>query len=169
MTSNLKKLEVEPKSIREIFISHNHADHTGGLSAFLEENNRVKVWVPPSFTGGKDAKEVVTVRGPTELHHGIYSTGQLENIEQSLCVETAKGIVIVAGCSHPQMKNILTRASQFGEVYGIVGGLHGTKARALEGLSLICPTHCTQHKTEIKRRYPEQYVKGGAGRVIEVK
>jgi len=38
------------------------------------------------------------VKKPTKLYEGIYSTGELEGIEQSLCVETGKGIVIIAGC-----------------------------------------------------------------------
>lgn len=168
LTSNLERLEIDPKSIHEVFISHNHSDHTGGLSAFLEENSQVKVWVPPSFRGVRNAKEVVTIEGSTELHSGIYSTGELEGIEQSLCVETEKGIVVVAGCSHPKIENILQTASQFGDVHGIIGGLHGTQPRSLEGLDLICPTHCTQHKADIKRLYPEQYVKGGAGKIIEI-
>ncbi len=168
LTSNLKRLEIDPKSIHEVFISHNHSDHTGGLSAFLEENSQVKVWVPPSFRGVKNAKKVVTIEGSTKLHSGIYSTGELEGIEQSLCVETEKGIVVIAGCSHPKMENILQTASQFGEVHGIIGGLHGTRPRSLEGLDLICPTHCTQHKADIKRLYSEQYVKGGVGKIIEI-
>ncbi|MBS3787717.1 MAG: MBL fold metallo-hydrolase [Candidatus Bipolaricaulota bacterium] len=168
LTSNLKRLEIDPKSIHEVFISHDHADHTGGLSAFLEENNQVKVWVPPSFQGVKKAEEVVTVEGPTELHERIYSTGELEGIEQSLCVETEKGVVVIAGCSHPKMENILQTAAQFGEVHGIIGGLHANRPQSLEGLDLICPTHCTQHKADIKRLYPEQYVKGGVGRIIEI-
>lgn len=168
LLSNMQKLGIIPKEIGEIFISHSHWDHTGGLSAFLDQNNEIKVWVPPSFRGVKNAKEVVPIEGPTKLYEGIYSTGELEGIEQSLCVKTQKGIVVVVGCSHPRMENILKTAFQFGKVYGIIGGLHGTQPEALEDLDLICATHCTQHKAEIKKLYPEQYIEGGAGKVIEI-
>lgn len=131
-------------------------------------NNQVKVWVPPSFRGVKNAKEVVTIQGPTELHEGIYSTGELERIEQSLYVKTEKGIVVIAGCSHPGMENILGTAAQFGEVYGMIGGLHGTPPKSLKGLDLICTAHCTQYKAEMKRLYPKQYIGGGAVKVIEI-
>ena len=168
LLSNMEKLGINPKEIEEVFISHSHFDHTGGLSAFLDQNNKVKVWVPPSFRGVKSAREVIEVKKPTKLYEGIYSTGELDGIEQSLCVETEKGIVIIAGCSHPRMEHILKTASQFGKVYGIIGGLHGTRPESLKDLDLICPTHCTQYKSEIKSRYPEKYIEGGAGKIIEV-
>ena len=168
LLSNMQKLEINPKEIEEIFISHSHFDHTGGLSAFFDQNNEVKVWVPPSFRGIKNVREVIKVENPTKLYEGIYSTGELEGIEQSLCVKTEKGIVIIAGCSHPKMEHILQVASQFGKVYGIIGGLHGTRPESLKDLDLICPTHCTQYKSEIKSLYPEKYAEGGAGRVIEI-
>lgn len=168
LLSNMQKLEINHKEIDEIFISHSHFDHTGGLSAFLAQNNEVKIWIPPSFQGVKNVKEVVKVENPRKLYEGIYSTGELEGIEQSLCVKTEKGIVIIVGCSHPIMEHILQVASQFGKVYGIIGGMHGTLPESLRELDLICPTHCTQYKLEIKSLYPEKYVEGGAGRVIEI-
>ncbi len=168
LLNNMDKLGVDPRSIEEVFISHAHYDHTGGLSALLTENREVTVWKPPSFRGVKNAEEVVTVEGPAELHDGVHSTGELQGIEQSLCVETESGIVVLAGCSHPDMGNILKIASQFGDVHGIIGGLHGTKSGQLKGLELICATHCTQHKEAIRKRYPEQYMEGGVGRVIEI-
>jgi 7,8-dihydropterin-6-yl-methyl-4-(beta-D-ribofuranosyl)aminobenzene 5'-phosphate synthase len=168
LLSNMQKLEINPQSIGEVFISHAHFDHTGGLSAFLDQNSEVKVWVPPSFRGLRNVRKVVKLENPRKLREGIYSTGELEGIEQSLCVETKKGIVVIAGCSHPRMGHILQIASQFGRVYGIIGGLHGTRPESLKDLDLICPTHCTQHKAEIKSLYPRKYIEGGVGRVIEV-
>lgn len=168
LLKNMKKLNIDPNSIEEIFISHAHFDHIGGLSDFLSENNQVKIWAPPSFRGIKNAKEIITTKGLTELNKGVYSTGELEEIEQSLCIKTEKGIVVIVGCSHPKMKNILKAASKFGKVYGIIGGLHGNKPEALKGLDIICATHCTQYGQEIKNFYPKQYSEGGAGRVIEI-
>ena len=168
LLSNMEKLKINPKEIEDIFISHLHWDHIGGLSSFLSLNNQVKLWIPSYFPEAKNAREIIEVKKPTRLYEGIYSTGELEGIEQSLCIETEKGIVIIAGCSHPRMENIIKTASQFGKVYGIIGGLHGTMPESLKDLDLICPTHCTQYKREIKSLYPKKYIEGGAGRIIEI-
>jgi 7,8-dihydropterin-6-yl-methyl-4-(beta-D-ribofuranosyl)aminobenzene 5'-phosphate synthase len=168
LLSNMQKIGINPKEINDVFISHSHFDHTGGLSAFLEQNNEVKVWVPHSFRGVKNARKVIEVKYPSKLYEGIYSTGELEGIEQSLCVKTEKGIVVIAGCSHPRMKHILDAAAQFGKVYGIIGGFHGNRPESLKNLDLICATHCTQYIPEIKSLYPQKYVEGGAGKVIEI-
>jgi 7,8-dihydropterin-6-yl-methyl-4-(beta-D-ribofuranosyl)aminobenzene 5'-phosphate synthase len=168
LLSNMHKLDIVPEEIDEVFISHAHFDHTGGLSAFLDRNHEVTVWVPPSLRGVKNAREVIVIENPMKLHQGLYSTGELKKTEQSLCIETQKGIVIIAGCSHPPMAHIIKAASEFGRVYGIIGGLHGNSPESLKHFDLICSTHCTQYKREIEFLYPERYIEGGVGRVIDI-
>lgn len=168
LLANMHRLKIDPMDIEDIFISHAHFDHTGGLPAFLEQNSAVTVWVPPSFRGVENAGNVIHVNAPGKLYDGIYSTGELDNIEQSLCVATSKGMVIIAGCSHPEIPHILNAAGQFGPVHGIIGGLHGNPPETLKGLDLICATHCTQQIAAIKVLYPENYIEGGAGKVIEI-
>ena len=168
LLSNMEKLGINPKEIGDVFISHLHWDHTGGLKDFLKVNNKVRLWLPSYFPEAENAREIIEIKKPRKLYEGIYSTGELEGIEQSLCIETEKGILIIAGCSHPKMESIIKTASNFGKVYGIIGGLHSTKPESLKGLELICPTHCTFYKAEIKSLYPEKYVEGGAGKIIEL-
>jgi 7,8-dihydropterin-6-yl-methyl-4-(beta-D-ribofuranosyl)aminobenzene 5'-phosphate synthase len=169
LLSNMQKLGIDPKKVQDVFISHLHWDHTGGLSSFLQVNNQVKLWTPSYILEAERTKEFYEVKTPTKLYEGIYSTGELEGIEQSLCVETEEGIIIIVGCSHPRIENILKTASQFGQIYGIIGGLHENRPEALRNLGLICVTHCTQYKSEIKSLYTEKYVEGGAGKIIEIK
>jgi len=164
---NMEKLGINPTVIDEIFISHYHGDHTGGLSGFLRINKDVKVYVPSSFSALLDVKEVTSIKEPLQIHENVFSTGELSGIEQSLAVKTEKGIVVIAGCSHPGVGNILNAASKFGNVYALIGGLHGFREFGLlKDLNLVCPTHCTQFKSEIKKLYPEKYIEGGAGKVI---
>ena len=169
LLSNMEKLKIDPASIEDVVISHAHFDHVGGLSAFLNVNPDVKVYVPASLRGVRSEKGVISVSGPLEIHKNVFSTGELDHMEQSMAVKTDDGIVLIVGCSHPRMAHILHAASQFGKVYAIVGGLHGFSEYDLfKDLKLICPTHCTQHKREIKSLYPDQYVEGGAGQVIVI-
>lgn len=168
LLSNMERLGIDPTSIDEIFISHCHFDHTGGLSEFLSINKKAKIYVPPSFHGLK-GREVITLTGPTKIHENVFSTGQLEGIEQSMGIETEKGIVLVVGCSHPEMSHILDAAKKFGKIYAIIGGMHGfSDFELFKDLQLICPTHCTQYKAELKRLYPQNYIEGGVGRIIKI-
>ncbi len=168
LLENMKTLNIDPTVVEEIFISHAHWDHTGGLADFLKINP-VKVYVPSSYKVPGGVAEIIEVKEALKLHDDIFSTGELENVEQSLVVKTEKGSVVIAGCSHPGVKNILNAASPFGKPYALIGGLHGfNEFDLVEDLELICATHCTQFKSEIKSRYPEKYVEGGAGKVIEL-
>jgi 7,8-dihydropterin-6-yl-methyl-4-(beta-D-ribofuranosyl)aminobenzene 5'-phosphate synthase len=167
LLSNMEKLNIDPTTIDEVFISHAHFDHVGGLSAFLNVKSDVTIYVPPSLRGIRGVKEVVSVSEPLKIHENVFSTGEIDHIEQSMAVKIDEGIVIIAGCSHPRMAHILKAASQFGKIHAIVGGLHGFSEYDLfKDLELICPTHCTQHKAEIKALYPKKYTDGGAGKII---
>ncbi|PIS23715.1 MAG: MBL fold metallo-hydrolase [bacterium (Candidatus Stahlbacteria) CG08_land_8_20_14_0_20_40_26] len=166
LLSNLEKLEIDPNLIDEVFISHPHFDHVGGLSDFLKVNPKIsKIYVPSSL----GLKNEVILKEPQKIHENVFSTGELEGIEQSMGIKTDKGIVLMVGCSHPYMGNILDAAKQFGEIYAVIGGMHGfSEFELFRDLKLICPTHCTQYKTELKKLYPQKYVEGGAGRIIEI-
>lgn len=166
LLANMKKLEIDPESIDSVFISHDHWDHTGGLEAFLDVR-QVPVYVPLSFKSSPPAGNIVTVTGPISIERDIFSTGELNDIEQSLAVLTEKGVVTIVGCAHSEVRNILKTTLKFGGNYALIGGLHGfDEFDHIRELSIICPTHCTQHIERIKELYPDQYTPGGAGQVI---
>ena len=166
LLSNMEKIDIDPKDIEEIFISHTHFDHMGGLRDFLKKNNQVKIYIPgdipSSYKELIGAKEVISIKEPFQIHENIFSTGELDGIEQSMGVETDKGIVLVVGCSHPEIRYILDAAKKFGEIYAVIGGMHGfSEFELFKDLKLICPTHCTQHKAELKKLYPKNTLKAG--------
>jgi 7,8-dihydropterin-6-yl-methyl-4-(beta-D-ribofuranosyl)aminobenzene 5'-phosphate synthase len=167
LLKNLEALNLDPQKIPEVFISHAHRDHLGGLAELLELNREVRVYLPGSCPRPAEAREVISVAGALEISENFISTGELPGAEQSLVVKTENGLAVICGCSHPGVGTILTAASRFGRVAALIGGLHGfTEYELLADLALICPCHCTQHKTEIMARYPETAVSGGVGRVI---
>ncbi|MCK4656325.1 MAG: MBL fold metallo-hydrolase [candidate division Zixibacteria bacterium] len=169
LLKNMGVLGIDPHSIGEVFISHIHFDHTGGLSAFLDVNENVTLYAPSSLRGVFHVREIVYEDKPTQLHEYFYTTGLLEDMEQSLAIQTEKGLVVVVGCSHPGVGNILKAAAQFGKPYMLIGGLHGFNEFGLiKDLHSVCPTHCTQHIPEIKSLYPDMYIQGGVGTVIKI-
>ena len=172
--ANMEKLGVDFTKADIIFISHKHGDHLGGLYDVLKKNKKAKIYLPFEDFKSQDKDRAYTLTEPTRLDENIITSGLLECderkglVEQSLFFETEKGLVIIAGCSHPSVRKILNRSKEFGRPFALIGGLHGfNEFELLEDLELVCPTHCTKHIDEIKKRYPNKYVKGGVGGVIE--
>ncbi len=170
LLSNMAALDVHPETIDTIVISHEHWDHAGGLPSLLERNPDVRVYrlKKPS----SPAAETIPVDEPRSIADGVFSTGRLPGSpvdEQSLVIRCGKRWCVLAGCSHPGVAAILDAAGRHGHVDGVIGGLHGFDSYGLlDGMMLVCPTHCTRHVDEIRRRYPDRYIKGGVGRVIHL-
>jgi 7,8-dihydropterin-6-yl-methyl-4-(beta-D-ribofuranosyl)aminobenzene 5'-phosphate synthase len=166
---NMGKLGFDPSAIGIVVISHPHWDHCGGLQDIIDASKDAELYLPQSFRQGVPTSKVTKIKQPLQISPSLYSTGELGNIEQSLVINTDKGLLVVAGCSHPGVDNILEAAAKWGKVYGIVGGFHGfSNLDRLKPLSLICPCHCTQYKSEIKRLFPDRCLDCGAGVVIEL-
>ena len=171
---NLQQLHVERDVFDTIVLSHQHGDHTGGLEAVLHPG--VTVFVPSSFSSNfkravAQIADVFVVALPQEIVPGVYTTGELGawQKEQSLVLDTPKGMVVVTGCGHPGLETILGAAATFGKLYGVIGGFHGfNKLELLRELDLIVPCHCTMHKREILALYPEKTKRCGAGMVLEL-
>ncbi len=171
LLNNMKKLDINPKEISKIVISHEHWDHNGGLKeliAFLK--NDISIY---RFDDVKSEKLIFNyVTDPIKLSDDVYSTGRMNGNpvdEQSLVLKGKKGWYVLAGCSHNDVTKILEKAGEYGDIKGIIGGFHGFKEfSVLEEKELICPTHCTQHIKEIKNLFPDAYIAGGVGRKIEI-
>ncbi len=134
LLSNMEKSAVDPDRIDIVVLSHIHGDHTGGLGSFLEKNPNVTVYLPESFpTKFKDnvrahGAKMVEVEQPLKICENVYSAGQLGKWikEQSLIVRTDKGLILITGCAHPGIVNIVNAAKDLvkDDILLVMGGFH---------------------------------------------
>jgi 7,8-dihydropterin-6-yl-methyl-4-(beta-D-ribofuranosyl)aminobenzene 5'-phosphate synthase len=161
LSHNAGVLGVDLERTDAVVLSHDHCDHTGGLSAVF--HNGLSLWVPKSFARRfsfptRRGIAVRAVGGPVEIAPGIRSLGQLGRRipEQSLLVETVDGPVLITGCAHPGILQIVERAASVAGVppHLLIGGLHllhlpperlaPVAAGLLDlGVDRIAACHCT--------------------------
>ena len=175
LLSNMRVLGILPADIQSLALSHDHWDHTGGLQALLAENSAMEVFVHSGFSREtlgliRNHTTPVIIEDWTEIAPGIATTGPLgtDIQEQSLAIDLAGGLLIITGCAHPHVSQIIDRVSREGTVWGVIGGLHTVTdgdIDALEGLAYVSASHCTDKIREIADRYPEAFRPGGLGAV----
>jgi 7,8-dihydropterin-6-yl-methyl-4-(beta-D-ribofuranosyl)aminobenzene 5'-phosphate synthase len=171
---NLEQLGICCTDIDTLVLSHDHWDHTGGLRDLLTKNPSMAVWILDQFSDAtktiiKTRTRPVVAKGWTEISAGVYTTGPLGDttVEQSLVLTTGNGLLVVTGCAHPHIATILRVAGRHGEVRGAIGGFHTVSSEDIDSLmplSYLSASHCTQELDEIRRRFGEKFVDGGAGK-----
>jgi len=192
LLGNMKKLGITPESIDIIVLSHIHYDHIGGLNDFLKVNAEVTVLLPKSLpqsvkdTVTKAGAKLVEVYKPIKICKDVYSTGELGGFikEQSLVVETSKGLVVITGCAHPGIVNIVKKAKKMhsSQVYLALGGFHlcwmnGWQVKGIvEGLKeqnvgKVAPCHCSGDLARklFEKTYEKDFILSGAGKKITIK
>ena len=177
LTHNMKRAGVDPTSIDLLILSHRHWDHTGGLPHFDDTAPGLRVLALPTFAD--DVKEaspalvVECVDSCDEVAPGIFTTGPVyvegQEIEQAIGVRTDGGIMLITGCAHPGVDALMTALTPRGRIRGVLGGFHGfDRFDALTDLAILGACHCTQHRREIARRFPESYRDVMAGTVLDL-
>jgi len=189
LLNNMEILGIKPVDINVVFISHEHYDHTGGLMSFLKINNDLTVYILSSYS--EDFKKKISASGAKieeikearEIYPDIYTTGELINSvkEQSLIIRTLNGLVIITGCAHPGIVNIIKRAKGIADddVYLILGGFHlkDLSSTVVEstinelkdlGVKKVAPSHCTGALALqcFQDLFGEDYIKSGLGKTI---
>lgn len=186
---NFKAAGKDPQEVDLIILSHFHWDHTGGIAGFLEAKTGIDVYIPQSFPedfrkelleGGANP---VMVQGQKEIIQHVWSTGEmgLEIIEQSLVIETPKGLVVITGCAHPGIESIVEKAMEMKdeEVLLVIGGFHllRTAKDAVEAIArkfrdqhvkYAAPTHCSGDATIriFQEIFGDHCLAAGTGKVI---
>ncbi len=190
LLQNMAKLQLDLKSIQTVVISHPHWDHIGGLADFLKINPKVKVYLPQSVASELENEvqtagaQAVRVDSATSLGAGIFSLGELrgEVPEQSLAIRTTRGLIVMTGCAHPGIVNIIKQArARFSKdtIYLVLGGFHLKSFSAEEvarivaalqelGVQKVAPSHCTgEEAMEIfRQKFGPDFIQSGVGKKI---
>jgi 7,8-dihydropterin-6-yl-methyl-4-(beta-D-ribofuranosyl)aminobenzene 5'-phosphate synthase len=165
---NMQQLKIKPEEVEIVVLSHSHGDHTGGLRGFLNANgHKAKVYKPRVF------------KEPTEIGTNVYSTGALGRFikEQALAVRSLRGLIVITGCAHPGVVNIVRKAQEIEKtVYLVLGGFHLGDGRAVIkefkalGVQKVAPCHCTGDLAigQFREEYKDNFIANGVGKIIEI-
>ena len=188
---NMEKLNINPKEIDVVVLSHIHQDHVGGLESFLGENSDVDVYVPQSFPVSfkenieKSGAMVSEVDDVSKICKNVYSTGEMGMFikEQSLIIKTDKGLIVVTGCAHPGIVKIIkkTKESVKDDVLLVLGGFHLRDDSESKINSIIsdfntlsvkyaAPTHCSGDLARqlFENEYNDNFILAGVGKTINM-
>jgi 7,8-dihydropterin-6-yl-methyl-4-(beta-D-ribofuranosyl)aminobenzene 5'-phosphate synthase len=186
LLDNLTTLGIDPLAIDAVVLSHVHSDHTGGLDRLLAVNDRLTVYLPRSFPASFKARihnPVVEVSESMMIADRIRTTGELGTsiVEQALIVETRHGLIVLTGCAHPGIVEIVRAAKAFGAVDLVMGGFHLADRSAAEvetviaelkrsGVQQAAPGHCTGDGAieQFRTAFSTGFIQIGAGAVLYV-
>jgi 7,8-dihydropterin-6-yl-methyl-4-(beta-D-ribofuranosyl)aminobenzene 5'-phosphate synthase len=140
-------------------------------------------------TAWRDAN-IEVIDKTTEIAPGIWLIALVSDLpgtkelkELSLAIDTPQGVVVVVGCSHPGIEQIIEAASAINpKIHYVLGGFHlvnaPDEAIAKVAASLrdkwkvanVAPGHCTGEPTfaALREAFGDRYVYAGAGTALDV-
>jgi len=232
---NSLELNKDLRTIKKIFLSHGHYDHTGGLPEVLKLRGKVDVHTHPHAfldrvhvveENGKETKRFVGIpfkrsyleslganfilnKDFFEVEEGFFLTGEVprktsfEKLDpklfteadgktnpdvflddQSLILNTKRGLLVILGCAHSGVINILNHViNKTGKdrFYAIVGGTHldflapeqleeSIKALRKIQIEKIGASHCTgmSGAFRLHQEFGDRFFYGHVGSTLEV-
>ncbi len=189
---NAEALKVDLGRVGLAVLSHFHGDHTGGLEAALRNRPGLTLYVPADKDQNatlfaerleKSGGQLVRVDQALKLDEGLSLTGTMGIVikEQSLILDTSRGLVIIAGCAHQGIVSILEKAKQMTgrPIEAVLGGFHLLQTGDAElarivgrfkelGVAGVGASHCTGEKAIalFREAYKDRFIELGAGRVL---
>jgi len=235
VVKNSLELNKDLRTIKKIFLSHGHYDHTGGLPEVLTLRGKVDVHCHPDVfldrvhlveENGKETKRFVGIpfkrsyleslgatfilnKDFSEIDKGVFLTGEVprktsfEKLDpklfteiegktdpdvflddQSLVLDTKRGLLVILGCAHSGVINILNHViNKTGKdkFYAIVGGTHldflapeqleeSIKALRKIQIEKIGASHCTgmSGAFRLHQEFGDRFFYGHVGSTLEV-
>ncbi len=160
---NSKIFGIKKEEINYCFISHLHADHTGGLNWL---SKKTIIFFPEGYDNSIKGISTFVFDYPIK--------------EQSLIFEREK--VMVVGCSHPGIVKMAEAVyKKYGKIKLIIGGFHLLGLEKVEVKKIaeklkeftekIAPSHCTGEEAikTFKSVFKDKFIENYSGKIIEIK
>jgi 7,8-dihydropterin-6-yl-methyl-4-(beta-D-ribofuranosyl)aminobenzene 5'-phosphate synthase len=237
MIENMRRLDLSPKDVEVIVLSHGHFDHTAGLDGFIRSvgrpnlpvlihpefwtrrrlniPGRTPIVLPSTSRGALEGAgfEIIEERRPSFLFEGmVLITGEVDRTtpfergfpvheaerdgswvadplildDQAMIVDVrGKGLVVLTGCGHAGVVNILHYARRLtgtDRIHAVIGGFHlsgpifepiiGPTCDGLAALApdVLVPAHCTGWKAvhALASRFPSAFIQNSVGTRFEL-
>ncbi len=188
---NAIAMGIDLSQVDIVIISHEHSDHYGGIKAVVNANKSVKIYIPAdSSTAFKSwirslTTNIVEVRKTIEIIENVYVFKEMYGppYEIALVIATKKGLIVIVGCSHPGIVNMLNEIKEDfnSSIWIVLGGFHTFYLNKQEANELIrklislevekiAPIHCSGDTIRhlLKQKYPEHYIELAVCRSLNI-
>lgn len=196
--ANIEKQKISLDSISDVFFSHKHWDHTTAFNEILNKlQGKTTIHIPEPFNLPLEKQipsklELKKNKCFEQISPNIYSLtlkgklycGLSSLHEQSLIFDTPQGLVILTGCAHAGIINIIEATKEKlpdKKIHLVMGGFHlhhswsytiSKVVKQVQELNVekVAPCHCAGDTaiSQFQKAFGENYIKIGTGSVLVI-